>query len=150
MLLFVYGTLMDPEKAKRIFRRLPKAKIAYLPGYELVFNKEGMGKGNPNLKEGGKGVWGVVYEVDESDIKRLDKVSPKYFRKEVDVIVDGKNVRAWVYLAKPEYVKEGLEPDSSCIERMLRGARFHGLPEEYIAWLESLLRSLKDRSSWSG
>jgi len=142
--LFVYGTLMDPEKAKRIFGRLPKAKVAFLPGYDLAFDKEGMGRGNPNLRRG-KGVWGVIYDLSEEDVRRLDRVSPKYSRREVEVIVDGERVRAWVYVAKPEYVKEGLEPDRSCVERMIRGAKFHGLPEDYVARLESLLRSLEER-----
>ncbi len=142
MWLFVYGTLMDPEKAKRIFKRLPKAKIAFLPNYELVLNKEGMGKGNPNVREGGKGVWGVIYEVDERDLRKLDLISPKYYRKLVKVIVNGKEEEAWIYIAKPEFTNDSLKPDRSCIERMIRGAKHHGLPDEYIKWLESLLKSL--------
>ncbi len=138
MWLFAYGTLMDPEKAEKIFKRLPNAKVAYLPGYEVVFNKKGEKGGNPNLKPG-KGVWGVVYEVNEKDLRRLDLVSPKYERIAVDVLVDGKPCKAWVYIAKREYTDDGLKPDRSCVERMIRGARFHGLPEDYIKWLESLI-----------
>ncbi len=144
MWLFVYGTLMDPEKAKKIFRRMPKAKIAFLPGYELVMNKEGMGKGNPNVREGGKGVWGVLYEVTNDDLKRLDLISPKYSRRVVEVLVDGKRVKAWVYVAKREFVRDDLRPDRSCVERMIKGARYHGLPEDYINELERLLSSLED------
>lgn len=144
MWLFVYGTLMDPEKAKRIFKRVPKAKVAFLPGYELAFDKEGMGKGNPNVKEGGRGVWGVVYEVTEDDIRKLDLISPKYSRRIVEVLVDGERVKAWVYVAKREFVREDLKPDPSCVERMIRGAKFHGLPKDYVEELERLLRSLED------
>ncbi len=139
--LFVYGTLMDPEKAERIFRRLPKAKVAFLPGYEVVFNKEGLEKGNPNIKPGERGVWGVVYEVDENDLQKLDRISPKYERRLVRVMVNGNERDAWVYVAKPEFVNDRLKPDRSCIEKMVRGAKFHRLPEEYVKWLESLLRT---------
>ncbi len=132
---------MDPEKAGRIFKRLPKAKVAFLPGYEVVFNKEGMGKGNPNVKPGERGVWGVVYEVDEKDLQKLDRISPKYERKLVRVVIDGEECEAWVYIAKPEFVNDSLKPDRSCIERMIKGAKFHRLPEEYIRWLESLLKT---------
>ena len=132
---------MDPEKAGRIFKRLPKAKIAFLPGYEVVFNKEGMGKGNPNVKPGERGVWGVVYEVEEKDLQKLDRISPKYERKLVRVVIDGEECEAWVYIAKPEFVNDSLKPDRSCIERMIKGAKFHRLPEEYIRWLESLLKT---------
>ncbi len=140
MWLFVYGTLMDPEKAERIFKRLPKAKVAFLPGYELAFDKVGERGGNPNVRRGGKGVWGVVYEVDEKDLRRLDLISPKYKREIVNVIVDGREVEAWVYVAKEEFRKDGLKPERSCVERIVRGAKFHGLPEEYIESLESLLK----------
>jgi len=132
---------MDPEKAGRIFKRLPKAKVAFLPGYEVVFNKEGMGKGNPNVKPGERGVWGVVYEVDEKDLQKLDRISPKYERKLVRVVIDGEECEAWVYIAKQEFVNDSLKPDRSCIERMIKGAKFHRLPEEYIRWLESLLKT---------
>ncbi len=142
MWLFVYGTLMDPEKAEKIFKRRPKAKIAFLPGYEVVFNKEGMGLGNPNIKPG-KGVWGVVYEVDDRDLQKLDRISPKYERKLVKVLIDGRECEAWVYVAKPEFVNDSLKPDRSCIERMIKGAKFHGLPKEYVSWLESLLKSIR-------
>ncbi len=140
MWLFVYGTLMDPEKARRIFGRLPKAKIAFLPGYELVFDKIGKKGGNPNVREGGNGVWGVVYAVDERDLRKLDLLSPKYRRKIVEVIVDDRKVKAWVYTAKEEFRKDGLKPERSCVERILRGAKFHKLPKEYIERLESLLK----------
>jgi len=132
---------MDPEKAGRIFKRLPKAKVAFLPGYEVVFNKEGMEKGNPNIKPGKRGVWGVVYEVDEKNLQKLDRISPKYERKLVRVVIDGEECEAWVYIAKPEFVNDSLKPDRSCIERMIKGAKFHRLPEEYIRWLESLLKT---------
>ncbi len=140
MWLFVYGTLMDPEKAMRIFGRLPKAKIAFLPGYELVFDKIGERGGNPNVREGGNGVWGIVYAVDERDLRKLDLLSPKYRRKMVEVIVDDRKVKAWVYTAKEEFRKDGLKPERSCVERILRGAKFHKLPKEYIERLESLLK----------
>ena len=126
---------MDPEKAGRIFKRLPKAKVAFLPGYEVVFNKEGMGKGNPNVKPGERGVWGVVYEVEEKDLQKLDRISPKYERKLVRVVIDGEECEAWVYIAKQEFVNDSLKPDRSCIERMIKGAKFHRLPEEYIRLL---------------
>ena len=132
---------MDPEKAGRIFKRLPKAKVAFLPGYEVVFNKEGMGKGNPNIKPGERGVWGVVYKVNERDLQKLDRISPKYERKLVRVVIDGEECEAWVYIAKPEFVNDSLKPDRSCIERMIKGAKFHRLPKEYIRWLESLLKT---------
>jgi gamma-glutamylcyclotransferase (GGCT)/AIG2-like uncharacterized protein YtfP len=138
MLLFAYGTLMDVEKASRILKKKAKtAKKAFLPNYRIAFNVPSpYGTGNPNLEEGGEGVWGVVYDVDERTLELLDRVSPRYRRVEVDVIVNGKIVKAWTYVGK---VKANVKPDKSCVERVVRGARMHGLPEDYIKTLEGFL-----------
>ncbi|ADB57363.1 gamma-glutamylcyclotransferase family protein [Archaeoglobus profundus] len=138
MLLFVYGTLMDIEKASKILkRRVKTAKKAFLPNYRIAFNVPSLyGTGNPNIEEGGDGVWGVVYEVDEKTLELLDKVSPRYERIEVEVIVDGKPVKAWTYVGK---TKAEVKPDKSCVERVIRGARTHGLPEDYVKMLEGFL-----------
>ena len=136
MLLFVYGTLMDVEKAERILS-IKTAKKAFLPNYELVFNVESyFGTGNPNLREGGEGVWGVVYEVDERSIRKLDMISPRYRRIEVEVLIDGNRVKAYTYVGKKT---ADVTPDKSCVERVIKGARMRGLPEDYIKKLERLL-----------
>ncbi len=141
MLLFAYGTLINPKKAERIFRRKPKFRLAFLPDYELVFNvKSSCGLGNPNLKVGGRGVWGVVYDVNEDDLKRLDRVSPRYKRIEVDVIVDGKRMRVWTYIGKE--IDDNITPDVSCIERIIEGAEMREFPREYIDWLKNLKNSV--------
>ncbi|WP_457548825.1 gamma-glutamylcyclotransferase family protein [Archaeoglobus sp.] len=138
MLLFAYGTLMDVEKAGRLLKKNVKtAKKAFLPNYRIAFNvSSSYGTGNPNIEEGGEGVWGVVYEVDERVLDLLDRVSPRYKRIEVEVVVDGKSKKAWTYVGK---IKSNVKPDKSCVERVIRGARTHGLPEEYIKMLEGFL-----------
>jgi len=130
---------MDLEKAGRILKsKVRTARVAFLPDYELTFNVlSEFGTGNPNIRKGGKGVWGVVYEVDERDLNKLDRISPRYERVKVKVVVNGREVEAWTYIGKK--VLDGIPPDKSCIERIIRGARSHGLPESYIRWLESLL-----------
>ena len=131
MKLFVYGTLMDLEKASRILKsKVRTAKPAFLQNYRIAFNVESpYGTGNTNLEEGGDGVWGVVYEVDEETLKLLDKVSPRYRRIEVEVLIDGRADKAWTYIGKRT---SNVKPDSSCVERVVRGAIMHGLPKEYI------------------
>jgi len=138
VLLFAYGTIMDVEKAGRILKKNVKtAKKAFLPNYRIAFNvPSSYGTGNPNIEEGGEGVWGVVYEVDEKILNLLDRVSPRYKRIEVEVIVDGKPVKAWTYVGR---IKANVKPDKSCVERVIKGARTHGLPEEYVKMLEGFL-----------
>ncbi len=138
MKLFAYGTLLDLEKASKILKKAVKtARKAFLPNYRIAFNVPSpYGTGNPNIEEDGDGVWGVVYDVDEKTIRLLDRVSPRYVRIEVEVIVDGKPVRAVTYVGK---VKGNVKPDRSCVERVIRGAKAHGLPEEYVKGLEVFL-----------
>ncbi len=135
MKLFVYGTLMDLEKASRILKsKVRTAKIAFLPNYKMLFNVESQfGTGNPNIEEGGDGVWGVVYDVDEKTLNLLDKVSPRYKRIEVEVLINNNNrIKAWTYVGKKT---ADVKPDLSCVERVVRGAITHGLPKEYIDYL---------------
>ncbi len=138
MLLFAYGTLIDIEKAGKILKkRVKTAKKAFLPNYRISFNvPSSYGTGNPNIEKGGEGVWGVVYEVDDTILELLDNVSPRYQRVEVEVIVDNERVKAWTYIGK---MKGEVKPDKSCVERVIRGARAHGLPEDYIRSLEKFL-----------
>ncbi len=137
MKLFVYGTLLDLKKAERILKSVKTAKKAFLPNYKIVFNVPSpYGTGNPNIEEGEGCVWGVVYDVDEKTIELLDKVSPRYKRIEVEVIVDGKKVKAVTYIGR---VKANVKPDKSCVKRVINGAKIHNLPKEYIKSLEVFL-----------
>ena len=140
MFLFVYGTLLDIDKATRILKDgIIFTRKAFLPGYELVFDVESInGTGNPNIRKGKRGVWGAVYEINGRCLELLDKISPRYRRIEVEVIVNGKPVKAWTYVGKSS---ADVPPDRSCVEMIVKGAKYHGLPEEYIRWLESLLDS---------
>ena len=64
-------------------------------------------------------------------------ISPRYRRIEVDVLIDGNRVRAYTYVGKKT---SNVPPDKSCVERVIKGARARGLPEDYIKKLERLLR----------
>jgi hypothetical protein len=65
-------------------------------------------------------------------------ISPRYRRSEVDVLIDGNRVRAYTYVGKKT---ANVPPDKSCVERVIKGARTQGLPEDYIKKLERLLQN---------
>ncbi len=151
-LYFAYGSNMDPAQMSG---RCPDSRfrtIAKFKNHRLAFTRkpEGRGCGVADVvEEEGSHVWGVVYEVSYSDIRKLDKCegfdpdrSPEansYNRRAVEVLADGDDqspATAFTYLA----VKECNPPPPSAeyMGLIIEGAKFWGLPEDYIRELEGI------------
>ncbi|WP_340695852.1 gamma-glutamylcyclotransferase family protein [Hydrogenobacter thermophilus] len=136
---FAHGSNMSQRQMKE---RCKEGKFktlgrAFLRGYRLVFDGYSISwdgsVANLVPLEGGI-VWGVLYEVSEECIKKLDEcegVSSGYYKR-VKVEVhseDGKSFMAYTYLREP--LEEG-KPSREYIETLLEGAEAVGLPEEYV------------------
>lgn len=135
----------------RIRKRCPRAvavDTAYLPGFKFLFNKvskDGSGKGiairtNPDSDK----IWGVIFEIDESDEQALDKAEGKgkgYVEQTVTVTnCGGVNFDVQIYLAiDPAYLNNELKPFDWYKEHCIRGAKEFELPLEYIANLENFV-----------
>ena len=78
---FAYGSNLDLPQMKR---RCPSSKLiskGSLPGYRLVFNKysSGWGGGVADVVQAkGFEVWGLVFEISDTDLKRLDRYEGCY------------------------------------------------------------------------
>jgi len=85
-------------------------------------------------------VWGVLYEVTDKAIEKLDRregYPEHYGRKELSVeLDDGNMVKALVYIAKPKYVRDGLKPTKKYLEHLLSARDL--LPEDYVKMLEGV------------
>jgi len=65
--------------------------------------------------------------------------SGHYLRQTVEVVTrSGEAIEAVTYIAAPEHVCDEQAPSADYLERIVRGAREHGLPEKYVRWIESL------------
>jgi len=113
-----------------IERRIEFQKMipAKLYDYELKFNKVSKKQGavaNVMYKEGSV-VEGILYHV--VDISAMDKYEgfPKHYNR---VLMKIDNFDAWVYVANPEHIQEGLKPKQEYLNHLLEGKRF--LSEEY-------------------
>lgn len=144
MLCFAYGSNMDWDQMRE---RCPSARfvgVAKLPGHRLAFSRRSK-KRNCGVADvvanQGSDVWGVVYEIDDRDIGRLDaaegyspgRVKNAYRREERHVLIDGqrsKPLSAAVYIAIPEETPP--RPNKEYKLQILEGARRWGLPQEYI------------------
>jgi gamma-glutamylcyclotransferase len=117
-------------------RNILEERNAHLPNYELRFNKKVRGgTGGANVQPApGKTVYGVLYKIDESAFRSLDRyegVPDHYRRIEVRVTPDeGQPLAAQVYIASK--VEKGLRPAPHYLQSILEGAGEHNLPDSYM------------------
>jgi gamma-glutamylcyclotransferase len=140
---FAYGSNL--LKARKEMRTGPiqQSHIARLPDYRLVFNK--LAKDGSQVYANieprpGFAVWGVIYLCDPDTLARLDRFEgapDHYARAEVTVLRSpDQAVGAVVYIAQPAYICEARKPEAAYLNKLLTGAREHGLPAEYIELIQ--------------
>ena len=154
MLYFAYGSNLDLDQMRE---RLPDVRVVGLAAlrdhrltFPLYFERWGGGTAGVTHAHGGT-VWGVLYEMSETDLAALDAHEGwkgpgdhhnLYDRDLATVELtrpdDGsvpRRVRAYTYFAR---TLNPSAPSRFYLDTMLKGARYHRLPPEYIEWLESL------------
>jgi hypothetical protein len=154
MLYFAFGSNLDPDQ---MGSRCPGAKVVGLAvlrdhriGFPLYANSWGCGVASIQLAHGSN-VWGVLLELTDEDMAALDGYEGYrgpgdqhnvYDREQVTVELvrpdDGsipRRVRAAAYVARPSNPSP---PSRRYLDTILRGARHHRLPEEYIAKLAAI------------
>lgn len=95
-LLFVYGTLKDRNQQQAILGRQLVGKPGRLRGYRLKTLREGRSV-YPIIEEGGgEIVDGVVLEVSDEDLKRLDVYEGESYRRGRVALESGDD--CWAYM----------------------------------------------------
>ena len=140
---FAYGANLDP--AILIERRgiVPMAsRRAILHGYQLVFDQPGIPWLEPsfaNLAPDEAGaVHGVAYRLSPEQLEELDALEGDGAYDHLDVsleVEDGPPVMAKTYVTYD--TEQGLLPSRRYMGLLIRGAREHGLHEEWIHRLET-------------
>jgi cation transport regulator ChaC len=151
VLYFAYGSNLDPDQMRERCPGHRVAGLATLPDHRLTFPRTSEtwngGVASVQLAHG-QSVWGVLYEVGAEDLARLDAYegfrSPgnphnAYERETVTVDLlrpaDGsipRRVRAFTYVAQPA---NPAPPSRRYLDAILKGARHHGLPQEWVTAL---------------
>ena len=132
---------------KRIRSRAPSATPVangYLDEHALVFHKQSI-DGSAKADAAFTGcstdrVWGVVYRVHKEDKPILDGyefLGVGYDEQQVDVVVESRTIRAWMYVARREVTDSSLLPYSWYHDFVIHGAQQHRLPQKYINYLRS-------------
>lgn len=149
MLYFSYGSNMS---VKRLLERVPSASkvgTGVLKGHELRFHKVSKKDGSAKCDAFLTGdiehfIYGVIYDIDESDKPELDMaegLNHGYDEKDVLIEFAGDSINAFTYYATK--IDSTLKPLHWYKEHVLRGAREHQLPEQYIQLIE-LVESIPD------
>ena len=153
MLYFAYGSNLDPEQMRRRCPGHHVVGLAELRDFRLsgplTSHDWGGGVASVSVAHGDQ-VWGVVHELTEDDLASLDRyehfVAPGdqhnlYDRETVSVQLvradDGsfpRRLRAWTYIARPANPSP---PSRRYLDAIVRGARHHRLPDDYVARLAS-------------
>jgi cation transport regulator ChaC len=150
---FAYGSNMSPAifVERRGIRPLA-ARRGWLDGYRLSFDLPiGPGeRGCANIAPAtGERVAGVVYRIGHQAAEHLDRTegvpAGVYRRIAVEVCVDeGGPVAAFTY--RSARGRPGRKPSARYLGLLLAGARAHGLPADYVAWLERFELAFDERT----
>jgi len=130
---FAYGSNLC---VRQMAQRCPDARNprrATLADHDWLINERGVATVEPFT---GSEVHGVVWQVSDRDLATLDSaegVPVRYRRDELTVLTDNGPSPAWVYI---DHRVEPGPPRPGYLERILDGARHHGLPGRWIQFLE--------------
>lgn len=150
---FAYGSNLDPDTFLGRRRMRPaEARRGCLHGYRLVFDLA-VGPGEravANLALApDEWVHGVAYAISPDQGQWLDRtegVPRAYRRVDVSLRADaGERLEAFTYVS--ERRTPGRRPSERYLNLLLRGARHHGLPADYVAWLRALPLATDERVS---
>jgi gamma-glutamylcyclotransferase len=141
---FAYGSNLwidqMTERTGPIRKGADAPRVARLANHRVVFNMHG-GDGHvfANIMSPGEGVLGVVYRCSPESLRQLDTYEQGYERGHVQVVLEnGERLDAVTYFAKPAHVGNCSQPSAAYLQRILDGARQHGLPSAYIQGLEAM------------
>ncbi len=149
---FAYGSNMSPGTfLERRGMRPLESRRAHIDGYRLCFDiPVGPGeRGVANLRvEGGTVTHGIAYLLTDADGERLDRsegVPRLYYRQALDMVIDGvRAVPGFTYRSTISVPTR--KPSARYLGLLLDGARTHGLPVVYIAYLERLELAVDERA----
>lgn len=150
MKYFSFGSNMSTP---RLAARVPSATfdtVARLEGHVLKFRKRSNMDGSAKCDivetaNRNDRVWGVVFDIDAGekfDLDRAEGLGYGYEEKRVELTgTNGRKIHAFTYYATD--IDENRKPYTWYTEHVLRGAKEHGLPAEYVAAIEKI-ESIQD------
>ena len=132
---FAYGSNMDPEQ---FGSRCPESRVlgpATLAHHRFFITARGYASIEPSVGSRVHGVLAELTEPDEASLDYFEGVRHFIYRKEsMAVVWDGGELSALVYVDNES--AQG-RPKPGYLERVLRGARHHGLSPDAVQEIEA-------------
>ncbi len=141
---FAYGSNLDIDRKERRTGTIRQAEVCRLPGYRFLFNKRGSnGQRFANIvPDRSAEVWGAAYLCSPGAMEEMDRFegvgAGHYGRMAVRLLTKtGEPRDAVTYVAGAKYLCKEATPTEAYLQKILKGALHHGLPEEYIRFIEA-------------
>ena len=144
---FAYGSNMSNRRLSDHCSTANFIEVAKVEGYTFSFNKKSSvdKSGKANITQTGKNtdiVWGVLFEIEESQKSDLDTAEGKGkgYEEQTIKVADSKGHihECTVYIATDaKYLDNSLDPMDWYKEHCLIGAKEHNLPDDYVSRIES-------------
>lgn len=144
-LYLAYGSNLHP---RRMLDRVPSTRlvgVTRLDRCSVTFVKrgrDGSGKCNLLFTDNPDDVaYGAVYEISAAEKHLLDRaegLGNGYEEAQFEIAVNGSTHAAFAYIAAKSYLTPGLPPYDWYKDLVVAGARYHDLPEPYIACLHAV------------
>lgn len=149
---FAYGSNLAPSTltGRRGITPLA-AEACSLDDYQLRFDLPvGPGeRGVANVVPApGSRVWGVSYRITAADAARLDRtegVHLGYYQRAAVAVHSPAAGPLSAFTYRSAYGINGRKPSARYLGIILEGARHHGLPDEWIGYLEGLELAVDER-----
>lgn len=148
---FAYGSNMDPRVMQRTVPQARAVGPARLEGFRLEFNvySDRWEGGAANLEpDEDAHVWGVVWEVGEDDLEKLDTFvgHPTYYRREgVSVRTGEEEVDCVTY--RVAHQQGYVRPTPQYLARIRGAIRQQGLPAEALDIIDAAAQPPKPHIS---
>ncbi len=121
-------------------------RLVRLADYRLVFQHPKLERpAYANIVPGGDGVLGVVYRFTSADFQSLDRFETGYERRMIIVqAADGEDLPAETYIMHVDDGAKFGRPDAAYLQRILDGAKQHGLSDDYLASIVTIAAGRRD------
>ncbi len=140
MYYFAYGSNMLIARLEKRVGNVECLGMAILENYQIAFNKQskdGTGKTNVYFSDGGL-VEGVLFELTEEQMNKLDKSEIGYKRIDLNVQLLKNTFLAVSYIAEVDAINNNLSPTKEYLQYLIDGAIENKLSDTYIEMLKSV------------